>query len=121
MARVAERGVGDDPVGEIVDAFAERYRAEPAYRALWLGRQLTDELHAADRHNKRVLAAGVRRLLAANGARDGAALQTACEAGVLTADALLQEAFRRDPAGDPALLAESKVILRGYLEDVMAR
>ena len=121
MARLTQAGPTDDPVATILDAFADRYRREPAYRALWLGRQLSDELYEADRHNKRALAAALRRLMVELGLRDDDRLQTACEAGVLTADALLQEAFRRDPTGDPALLDEAKVILRGYLQEVMAR
>jgi hypothetical protein len=38
--------------------------------------------------------------------------------GVLVADALLQEAFRTDPAGDPVLIGEAKRILRLYLADL---
>jgi hypothetical protein len=36
---------------------------------------------------------------------------------VIVADALLRAAFREDPAGDDALLAEAKVLLRGYVND----
>ena len=83
---------------------------------------MSEELRAADRRNKRTLAEGVRRILVCRGiARDGAGLERACHAAVLTADALLQEAFRERPTGDPALLQEAKVILRGYLEDVVSR
>jgi Tetracyclin repressor-like, C-terminal domain len=32
-----------------------------------------------------------------------------------SADAVLRLAFRRDPQGDPALVAECKRLLRGYL------
>jgi hypothetical protein len=34
---------------------------------------------------------------------------------VLAADAVVQEAFRRDEAGDVALLTEAKRMLRAYL------
>ena len=37
------------------------------------------------------------------------------------ADALAQEAFRRDTKGDTALLEEAKILLRGYLTDIAAR
>ena len=64
----------------------------------------------------------MRRVLVGRGlARDGEELERACLAAVLTADALLQEAFRESPEGDPALLAEAKVILRRYLEEVASR
>ncbi|MFI9052722.1 TetR family transcriptional regulator [Streptomyces sp. NPDC053427] len=42
-------------------------------------------------------------------------LRTAFLVGVETADALLQLAFRTDPAGDPTIVAECKVLLRAYL------
>ena len=42
-------------------------------------------------------------------------------AGVLIADALLQEAFRSDARGEAALIGEAKRVLRLYLADVLAR
>ncbi|MFE1171179.1 TetR family transcriptional regulator [Streptomyces sp. NPDC058773] len=42
-------------------------------------------------------------------------LRTAFLVAVETADALLQLAFRTDPAGDPALFTETKLLLRAYL------
>jgi AcrR family transcriptional regulator len=125
MDELVERALREDwpdLVGALIDSFADRYRAEPGYRALWFGRHLSEGLRAADRRNKQTLAKGVRRILVGRCiARDGAALERACHAAVLTADTLLQEAFRERPSGDPALLEEAKVILRGYLEEVAAR
>lgn len=111
----------DDPVGVLVDAVAARYRDEPGYRALWFGPHLNVALREADRRNKLALADGVRRILVAQGlARDDAHLVTVSQAAVHTCDALLQEAFRRDPAGEAALLDEAKAILRAYLDQVAA-
>jgi AcrR family transcriptional regulator len=125
MDELVERALSErweDLVARLIDAFADRYRAEPGYRALWFGRDLTQELRAADRQNKEVLARGVRRILVGRElARDEPELETICRAAVLTADGLLQEAFRADPRGEPALLEEARRILRGYLEDVVAR
>jgi AcrR family transcriptional regulator len=116
LAGQARPGRWDDPVDALVDAFAKRYAARPGYRALWLGRHLSDELRAADRRNKEVLADGVRRVLVAAGAlADGPGAALACRAAVLAADALLQEAFRLDAQGDPDLLDEAKQLLRAYL------
>ncbi|MFK0292236.1 TetR/AcrR family transcriptional regulator [Streptomyces sp. NPDC090442] len=42
-------------------------------------------------------------------------LRTAFLVGVETADALLQLAFRTDPSGDPAIVTETKELLRAYL------
>lgn len=122
LAREAAPGRWDDPVGTLIDAFAERYAARPGYRALWLGRHLSDELRAADHRNKEVLADGVRRILVAGGAvTDGPGVALAARAAVLAADALLQEAFRLDAQGDPDLLTEAKELLRAYLESSATR
>ncbi|MFB4425602.1 TetR/AcrR family transcriptional regulator [Streptomyces sp. QL37] len=55
--------------------------------------------------------------------RDGAASDAALLRTVLVcvqaADALLQLAFRADPAGDPDLIAETRALLRAYLAGVL--
>ncbi|MGI5452574.1 TetR family transcriptional regulator [Streptomyces sp. CA-249302] len=112
----------EDPVGMLVDAYAGIYRTEHGFRALWFGSGLTERTRSADREHKRRMADGVRRILLALGlAEDGEALARVCHAAVLTADALAQEAFRRDARGDEALLDEAKVMLRGYLGAVVTR
>jgi hypothetical protein len=60
----------------------------------------------------------LRRMLAmwSIGSLDDGDLPAACHACVLTADAILQEAFRTDPQGDPALLGQAKAMLRAYLQ-----
>ncbi len=110
-----------DPVGRLLDAFAQRYRERPGYRALWFGRELTPGLRAADRENKAALAAGLERVLRTLGLGEDAPLHAAALAGVLVADALLQEAFRSDSRGEEALIGEAKRMLRLYLADVIAR
>jgi AcrR family transcriptional regulator len=109
-----------DPVGRLIDTFAAAYRERPGYRALWFGRELSDELRAADRENKVALAQGVRRIALGLGlARDDEYLRVAARAGVLATDSILQEAFRADPSGDVALIEEAKRILRLYLAEVV--
>jgi AcrR family transcriptional regulator len=111
-----------DPVGILIDAFASIYRTEHGFRALWFGSGLTEQTRAADREHKRRMADGIRRiLLALDLAEDDEALARTCHAAMLAADALAQEAFRRDRAGDAALLDEAKVMLRGYLGEVAER
>ena len=113
MRELAGRAPFEDPVGTLVDAFAQRYRDRPGYRALWFGRELTPALRTADLENKSALADG---LLGAVGLGDDRRMQA--RAGVLIADALLQEAFRTDA---PELIDEAKRVLRLYLDDVVAR
>ncbi|MFF7986804.1 TetR family transcriptional regulator [Streptomyces sp. NPDC007901] len=111
-----------DPVGVLIDTYAGLYRTEEGFRALWFGSGLTDRTREADREHKRRMADGVRRVLLALGiAGDSEGLGRACHAALLAADALAQEAFRRDAGGDTALLEEAKVMLRGYLAAIAAR
>ena len=111
-----------DPVGVLVDEFAAIYRTEHGFRALWFGSGLTERTRAADRAHKRRMADGIRRILLALGlARDDERLARSCLAAILAADALAQEAFRRDAAGDAGLLDEAKVMLRGYLTAIAER
>jgi AcrR family transcriptional regulator len=120
QAATAERW--DDPVGVLVDAYAGIYRTEHGFRALWFGSGLTERTRAADLAHKRRMADGIRRiLLALDVAHDDEALARACHAAVLAADALAQEAFRRDAEGDAGLLAEAKVMRRGYLTAIAGR
>ncbi|MCK9249552.1 MAG: TetR family transcriptional regulator [Solirubrobacteraceae bacterium] len=116
VVAAASRERWDDPAAVLLDAFVARWRAEPGYRALWLGRHLTPPLLDADRENNRILADGIRRILVAQGhADDGEDTARRCLVAVLCADAVLHEAFRIDPDGDPRLLEDATVLLRSYL------
>lgn len=122
VARQAPDDRWDDPAGTLLDAFAARGVSQPGYRALWLGRHFSEELRAADRANKTVLAHGVMKILVRAGLiADCEEAATCCRAAVLAADSLLHESFRLDPAGDPLLMAEAKQLLRSYLESVTMR
>jgi AcrR family transcriptional regulator len=122
LVRAAAAERWEDPVGVLIDAFAGIYRTEHGFRALWFGSGLTERARAADREHKRRMADGVRRvLLALDAADDDETLARSCHAAVLAADALAQEAFRRDAGGDADVLDEAKVMLRGYLAAVTAR
>jgi AcrR family transcriptional regulator len=117
FADQAAKETWDDPVGLLVDAFTALYRAEPGFRALWLGRGLTEATRDADVAHKRVMATGVHRVLVAQRLlRDDDAAATACRTAFLAADAVIQEAFRADPEGAAGLLDHLKVMLRAYLE-----
>ena len=112
-------GADPDPVGTLVDLFAARYRGEPGYRALWFGPHLNSRIQAADRAGKETIADGIRRAFAtAQPGRKAVPLsEQQARAAVFAVDSLLQEAFRRDPAGDPGLLEEAKAMMRAYLPE----
>lgn len=119
MASLADRAAREswsDPVALLVDAFAELYRSEPGFRALWFGRHLTERTRKADYRHKRVMAVGVHRILVAQRLLpDDAEAETACYTAFLAADAVTQEAFRADPDGSGELLRQLKSMLRAYL------
>lgn len=126
-AVTAGAGAGDpgewsDPVGRLVDEFAELYRSRPGYVALWSGRHLSPELARADEANNLAIATGVRRILVARGIlADGPELERNAQVAVRVADALLQFAFSSAAGGDEAVLRELKTLLRLYLADLAAR
>ncbi|WP_330180301.1 TetR family transcriptional regulator [Nocardia sp. NBC_01503] len=104
-----------DPTDVLIDAFAHVYRGEPGFRALWFGRHLTEAARAADREHKRRMAVTLREIMIAQGiAAPGPDLDIACRTAHLMGDAVMQEAFRTDPEGDPGLLREAKIALRAY-------
>lgn len=113
----AARESWPDPVAALVDAFAGLYRSEPGLRALWFGRHLTERTREADRLHKHAMAAGVHRVLAAQGLLgDDAAAAAACRTAFLAADAVLQDAFRAEAEGAADLLDHLKTMLRSYLD-----
>ncbi|MER6563351.1 TetR/AcrR family transcriptional regulator [Streptomyces sp. NPDC001027] len=122
LVRAAAQERWDDPVGVLIDTYAEVYRTEHGFRALWFGSGLTERTRAADREHKGRMADGIRRVLRALGvAGDDESLARAGHTAILAADALAQEAFRRAPEGDALLLDEAKTMLRAYLTAITAR
>jgi AcrR family transcriptional regulator len=109
---------GDDPAGGALDAFAEAFRARPGFRAMWFGGLRTEPLRDVTRPGLQDIAASIARLLAERAASaDPERVQRVAAMTVLIADALLRQAFRTDPDGDPVLLEETRTLLRGYVRD----
>jgi hypothetical protein len=121
---VGEAGDGFD--GDIpalvLDAFVAMYRSKPGYLAIWRGRHLSPELQQADDANNARLAEELAHMLAPATGRpsDDPEVALACRIAVQVGDALLQLAFRLDPNGDEAVLAEAKRLQRLYLADLTA-
>jgi AcrR family transcriptional regulator len=131
--RLARRTEAERPahIGALVDLAVEEYvamrRALPGFGVVdfgLVGRDDSGSIHLLDA----VLdnnAAVAERLwvfgadLLAPGApgagQDRSAVRTAMRVALECADAVLRLAFRTDPQGDPALIAECRRLLRGYL------
>ena len=115
-AEADEREPLEDPASIVVDALAAGFRARPGFLALWYGGLRTERVREVTRPTRAAIAASVGRILAIHWPE---ALEvdrvTAAWMVVLTGDALLREAFRRDRDGDRQLLAETKAMIGAYL------
>ena len=120
LVQAAETETWDDVVEVVIDSAIAMYRSHPGYLAIWTGRHLSPELQQVDELNNAAIAAGLRRILVAqHGLVDDERLARKCQVAVQTTDALLQLAFRLDPAGDGAILDEAKRLQSLYLADVI--
>lgn len=101
----------------VIDTLAAGFRARPGFLALWYGGLRSESVRDATRPTREAIAMSIERILARHWPEvSPPARVTAAEMVVLAGDGLLREAFRRDRAGDLDLLAESKLMLRAYLE-----
>jgi AcrR family transcriptional regulator len=106
----------DGFIETVIDAYADSFRSQAGYRALFLGRHLSEQTRAADRAHNQTMAAGLHQILLAMGVPDDDRLPSMCRTVQLTADALMVAAFRDDPSGDDAMLTECKRMIRSYLD-----
>ncbi|WP_336054202.1 TetR/AcrR family transcriptional regulator [Streptomyces sp. CA2R101] len=97
----------------VVDEYLAMKRTMPGFALV----EFTVPAPHASRQANDEVADRLRTLLAGPLGLDTAdeRLRTAFLVAVETADALLQLAFRTDPAGDPAIVTETKELLRAYL------
>ncbi|MFO7249766.1 MAG: TetR/AcrR family transcriptional regulator [Actinomycetes bacterium] len=129
-ARLAERRLDNwtEAVDILVDEFVEMKHTMPGFGVMDFGEVLvapggpglrgTERMLDGRRENNLVVADRVRALaVEVLGAPAGPELDRAIVVAVEAADAVLKLAFRVDPQGDPALIAECKRLIRRYLED----
>ncbi|MFI0406422.1 TetR family transcriptional regulator [Actinomadura sp. 3N508] len=117
-ARLAEGGFGDwsDTVGAIIEIFVEMHRTVPGFRVLRFGDVADVHLLDSDADNNAVVAGRLRQMIVESfGVRDTPRLATALAIAVEAGDAVLKMAFRRDPGGDPLIVAEAERLIHGYL------
>jgi AcrR family transcriptional regulator len=116
VAEADEAQPFDDPTVAILDALAAGFRARPGFLALWFGGLRTERVRDATRQTRVLAARSVDRVLAVHWPQAEPALRaTVARMVVLAGDGLLREAFRLNPEGDGALLAESGRMLNAYI------
>jgi AcrR family transcriptional regulator len=119
VAGVAETDEHDplaDPGATILETLAAGFRARPGFRALWYGGLRTEPVRDVTRPTRTAIARSIERILAVHWPGAPATERAvAARMVVLAGDGLLREAFRLDPQGDSALLAESKAMLDAYI------
>lgn len=119
-ARLADLPAGDwrAAIDAVLDEYLAMKRSVPGFALVDFGPPLPAE-DAADDANRR-LADRLAALLAGHlGRRPDEALSRAILVSVEAADALLQLAFRTEPSGDAAIVAETRTLVRSYLAQTL--
>ncbi|MER5743214.1 TetR/AcrR family transcriptional regulator [Streptomyces sp. NPDC002225] len=118
----ALRGGLTDPVGTMVDSYAEIFRSQEGGTALWAGRHLSPELARADEASNAYIAEGLRRIVEhLTGASGGERVERATRMVVWAANAVLHEVFSGDGDPDPETVDELKRMLNAYWADLTGR
>ncbi|OUC94274.1 TetR/AcrR family transcriptional regulator [Streptosporangium minutum] len=120
LARIERRLAGvahwPDMADLIVDEYVEMKRTVPGFAVVdFTGNRAVAE-SLADHLARRIAPAGPDRRPV-----DTAGLHRPLLVAVEAADALLKLAFRESPDGAPGYIAETKQLLRAYLEHVLSR
>jgi AcrR family transcriptional regulator len=106
-----------DGVDAAIDEYIDMHRTVPGFRTLHFGDVVDVHLLDEERDNNAVIAGQLTRVLVEQfHVIESFRLRFALEIAVEAADALIKMAFRRDPDGDVAVLAEAKALIREYLQ-----
>ncbi|GAB3286391.1 TetR family transcriptional regulator [Parasphingorhabdus pacifica] len=108
-----------DAVDAVFDVYMTMHREVPAFSRLHFGDVVDLRLLDESKDNNTVIAEKLTELLVEEFDLDSADLQMPLSVAVEAADAVLNLAFRRDPYGDPELVAEAREMVRGYLANRM--
>lgn len=111
-----------DPVGMMVDVYADLFRSQAGGTALWAGRHLSPELARADEASNTHIADGLQRIVEhLTGGPGGHRAQRATRMVVRAANAVLHEVFKSDGEPDMETVDELKRMLSTYWEDLRGR
>lgn len=114
----ATRGAGWRPaIALLVDEYAAMKRTVPGFALVDFGIPVPGARGAANHLVAERLHVLISRHLSLD--PDDQRLALTFVVGVEAADALLQLAFRTDPAGDPLVIAETKELLNAYLARIL--
>ncbi|MFF2571652.1 TetR/AcrR family transcriptional regulator [Streptomyces sp. NPDC101191] len=103
-------------IDTVLDAYISMKRTVPGFALVDFGIPAGAPAEAGDEDPNHLVADRICGLLAAPLGRPAdATLLRKVLVGVEATDALLRLAFRADPAGDPALIAETRALLHAYL------
>ncbi|TDD81845.1 TetR/AcrR family transcriptional regulator [Actinomadura darangshiensis] len=119
-ARLGEGGFGawSDTVGAIIEIFVDMHRTVPGFRILRFGDVADVNLLDSDADNNAVVADRLREMIVDTfRIQDTPGLATALAISVEAGDAVLKMAFRRNPDGDPEIVAEAERLIHRYLAD----
>ncbi|KAA2263764.1 TetR/AcrR family transcriptional regulator [Solihabitans fulvus] len=104
-----------DAVDSVFDVYVRMHREVPAFSRLHFGDVVDLRLLDDRRDNNAVIAERLGELIATKFALTLDQVQLPISIAVEAADAVLRMAFRRDQLGDQSVLAEAKILIRGYL------
>ncbi|MFJ2703563.1 TetR/AcrR family transcriptional regulator [Streptomyces sp. NPDC087428] len=111
-----------DPVGMMVDVYADLFRSQSGGMALWAGRHLSPELARADEASNTHIAEGLQRIVEhLTGAPGGDRAHRATRMVVWAANAVLHEVFKSDGEPDVEIVDELRRMLNAYWEDLRGR
>ncbi|WP_408010276.1 TetR/AcrR family transcriptional regulator [Saccharopolyspora terrae] len=106
-----------DAVDAVFDTYLTMHREVLGFSRLHFGDVVDLRLLDPSKDNNAVIAEKLTGLIAEEFQLDPADLALPLTVAVEAADAVLHLAFRRDPHGDQAMLAEAKDLVRGYLSN----
>ncbi|OZM72554.1 TetR family transcriptional regulator [Amycolatopsis antarctica] len=104
-----------DLVDGMLDIYLRMHREVQGFSQVHFGDVVDTRLLDDQRDNNGVVAEAVVQLLAERFGLDEERLELPVAVAISTADGLLKLAFRDNPAGDQAVVDETKYLLKGYL------
>lgn len=104
-----------DVVDSLLDIYLRMHREVPGFSEVHFGDVVDPRLLDDRRDNNRVIADSLIDLITSRLELSAEQVALPISIAVQAADGLLNLAFRRDPQGDPEIVAETKFLIKGYL------